>query len=130
MLNTSRQVGTALGVAVLGSIGATVARADWGSWTRGLPVSLQSQANALQPLVVLGRGSQVQVLASGAVGPAGGALAAQQAVSAFTDGMAQAFVVGAAVALVAGALALVGLASRRQPAAGPAGGLEDVADPR
>ncbi len=33
MLNTSRQVGTALGVAVLGSIGATVARGDWASWT-------------------------------------------------------------------------------------------------
>jgi EmrB/QacA subfamily drug resistance transporter len=129
ILNTSRQVGTALGVAVLGSIGATVARTDWASWTRGLPASLQGQADALQPLVVLGRGSQVQTIASHAVGPAGGAAAAQQAVTAFTNGMGQAFVIGAGVALVAGALAVVGLALHREPAAGPISAL-GTADPR
>jgi hypothetical protein len=118
-----------LGVAVLGSIGATVARTDWASWTRGLPASLQGQADALQPLVVLGRGSQVQTLASQAGGPAGGAAAAQQAVTAFTNGMGQAFVIGAGVALVAGALAVVGLAFHREPATGPISALE-IADPR
>ncbi len=114
MLNTSRQVGTALGVAVLGSIGATVARGDWASWTLGLPATLQPSAHALEPLVVLGRGSQIESLASQMVGPAGGALAAQQAVDAFSHGMSQAFVVAAGVALVAAALALAGLARPRE----------------
>jgi hypothetical protein len=48
------------------------------------------------------------------VGPAGGALAAQQAVDAFSHGMSQAFVVAAGVALVAAALALAGLARPRE----------------
>jgi EmrB/QacA subfamily drug resistance transporter len=119
LLNTSRQVGTALGVAVLGSIGATVARGDWSSWTSGLPASLQSGAQALEPLVVLGRGSQVQTLAAPTVGQTGAALAAQQAVDAFTNGMGQAFVIAAVIALAAGALAAVGLGFRPRPESRP-----------
>jgi EmrB/QacA subfamily drug resistance transporter len=109
MLNTSRQVGTALGVAVLGSIGATIARNDWANWTSGLPASLQPGAHSLEPLVVLGRGSQIESLASQMVGQAGGALAAEQAVDAFTRGMGQAFILAASVAFVAAAIAVVGL---------------------
>ncbi len=118
MLNTSRQVGTALGVAVLGSIGATIARSDWSSWTNGLPASLRPGAQSLEPLVVIGRGGQIESLAAQTVGQAGGALAATQAVDAFTHGMGQAFLVGAGIALVAGALAAVGLRADPLPDAG------------
>src|SRR5674476_1386460 len=94
VLNTARQLGTALGVAVLGSIGATVARNDWTSFAAGLPVVIQARAQALAPLVVLGQGSSIGTLAGQLLGPQAAALASSRALDAFCHGMQQAFVAG------------------------------------
>ena len=69
VLNTARQLGTALGVAVLGSIGATVARNNWTSFAAGLPAAIEARAQALAPLVVLGQGSSIGTLAGQLLGP-------------------------------------------------------------
>jgi len=116
VLNTSRQLGTALGVAVLGSIGSTVARNDWSSFTAGLPILIQSKAQALEPLVVLGQGHTVGSLASSALGSQAGAIAASQASNAFCHGQQEAFMAAAGVAVAAAAVGAIGLAWK--PAAG------------
>jgi EmrB/QacA subfamily drug resistance transporter len=131
ILNTARQVGTALGVAVLGSIGATVARGDWSTATSGLPGSAQDKAHLLEPLVVLGQGGRIESLASQALGPALGAMARTQAVDAFCHGMERAFLAGAAVAVAAAGAAALGLAGRPasvsgEAAAAPAGSGPEV----
>lgn len=112
ILNTSRQVGAALGVAVLGSVGATVARGDWSTATSGLPPSVQGQAHLLEPLVVIGQGDRIAALASQALGATFGAMARTQAANAFCDGMRQAFSVGAVVAVIAAGVAVAGLTRR------------------
>jgi hypothetical protein len=99
-------------VAVLGSIGATVARNDWTSFAAGLPAAIQARAQALAPLVVLGQGSSIGTLAGQLFGPQAAALASSRALDAFCHGMQQAFVAGAAVAVAAAAIAVVGLPSR------------------
>ena len=111
VLNTARQLGTALGVAVLGSIGATVARNDWTSFAAGLPAGIQSRAEALAPLVVLGQGGTIDTLVRPVLGPVAAVLASSRALDAFCHGMEQAFVAGAAVAVVAAVFAVVGLTS-------------------
>jgi EmrB/QacA subfamily drug resistance transporter len=112
VLNTARQLGTALGVAVLGSIGATVARNDWTSFAAGLPAVIQARAQALAPFVVVGQGSSIGTLAGQLLGPQAATLASSHALDAFCHGMQQAFVAGAAVAVAAAGLAVVGLPSR------------------
>ena len=113
VLNTSRQLGTALGVAVLGSIASTIARNDWTSFTQGLPAALQTRAQALEPLVAVGQGATAGGLAGKALGPAAGQIATTHALDAFCHGMQQAFLAGLGVAVVAAVLAAVGLAPAR-----------------
>ena len=116
VLNTSRQLGTALGVAVLGSIAATIARNDWSSFASTLPAAVQAKAQALEPLVVVGQGATAGSLAGKAFGPAAGQLAASHAFDAFCHGMQQAFLAALVIAIVAAAIAAVGLYPARQPA--------------
>ena len=110
VLNTARQLGTALGVAVLGSIGATVARNDWSSFAARLPAAIQARTQALAPLVVLGQGGSIGALAGQLLGPQAAALANSRALDAFCHGMQQAFAAGAGVAVAAAGVAGVGLA--------------------
>jgi DHA2 family multidrug resistance protein-like MFS transporter len=112
VLNTARQLGTALGVAVLGSIGATVARNDWSSFAARLPAAIQARTQALAPLVVLGQGGSIGALAGQLLGPRAAALASSHALDAFCHGMQQAFAAGAAVAVAAAGVAGAGLAFR------------------
>ena len=115
VLNTSRQLGTALGVAVLGSIASTIARNDWSSFTSALPATAQAKAQALEPLVVVGQGATAGALAAKALGPAAGLLVAGHAADAFCHGMQQAFLTALVIAVVAAAVAAVGLVPARQP---------------
>lgn len=110
VLNTSRQVGTAFGVAVLGSIGSTVARNDWSNFVSTLPAIIQAKALALEPLVVIGQGPKVGELAAQALGQAAGAIAASHASDAFCHGQQEAFIAAAVVAVAAAGVAVVGLA--------------------
>jgi EmrB/QacA subfamily drug resistance transporter len=109
VVNASRQVGGALGVAVLGSIAATVASAHWAD---SAPAALQATAGRLDPLVIGGQAEQVNLVA----GPEAG-LAATHA---FIDGVTTAMTVGSLIALAGAVIAFFGLRGFR-PATAPQG---------
>ena len=89
VVNASRQVGGALGIAVLGSIGATIAANHWHG------------SEALTELVVGGQGS--------VIGQVAGPEAQAQAYDAWLNGMQGAMLVGSGLTLLAALLAYVGL---------------------
>jgi EmrB/QacA subfamily drug resistance transporter len=109
VVNASRQVGGALGVAVLGSIAATVASAHWAD---SAPAGLQGAASKLDPLVIGGQADQI----AGIAGPQA-ALAANHA---FIDGVTTAMTVGSLLALTGAVIAFFGLRGFR-PATAPQG---------
>jgi EmrB/QacA subfamily drug resistance transporter len=115
VINSSRQVGGALGVAVLGSIAATVATAHWGD---NAPAALQSTTHRFDSLVV---GGQVAPL-----GKLAGAQAQVAASHAFIDGVTTAMTVGAGLALAGSVIAFFGLRGFR-PVAAPQGAPAHVA---
>jgi MFS family permease len=115
VINSSRQVGGALGVAVLGSIAATVATARWGD---NAPAALQGTTHRFDSLVV---GGQVAPL-----GRAAGAQAQLAASHAFIDGVTTAMTVGAGLALAGSVIAFFGLRGFR-PVAAPQGSPAAVA---
>ena len=98
IVNASRQVGAALGVAALGTLGATVAAHSWEQDTQSISAGLASQAAALDQAVAGGRRAVVQR----ALGGDWGATAA----TAFVSGMRVALLCAAA-ALIAGAFAIL-----------------------
>jgi EmrB/QacA subfamily drug resistance transporter len=106
VVNSSRQVGGALGVAVLGSIAATIASA---SWSDNAPAALQSTAARFEPLVIGGQAGTIARVA----GPDAG-LAASHA---FIDGVTTAMTVGSLLALTGAIIAFVGLRGFRPVAA-------------
>jgi EmrB/QacA subfamily drug resistance transporter len=108
VINSSRQVGGALGVAVLGSIAATVATAHWGD---NAPAALQG-THRFDSLVV---GGQVAPL-----GRLAGANAQLAASHAFIDGVTTAMTVGSLLALSGAVIAFFGLRGFR-PVAAPQG---------
>jgi EmrB/QacA subfamily drug resistance transporter len=105
VVNASRQVGGALGVAVLGSIAATFARADWHQQQSLLAPATHAKAH-LTTLVVGGQGRLIGTLA--------GRPAEEAALGSFMHGLRVALLTSSAVALMASVVALVGL-RRRQP---------------
>jgi MFS family permease len=107
VLNASRQVGGALGVAVLGSIAATVASAHWADTA---PSALGGTAGRLDPLVIGGQSAQITEKA----GPA----ASLAATHAFVDGVTTAMTVGSLIALAGAVIAYFGLRGFR-PASAP-----------
>ncbi|HEX3947518.1 MAG TPA: MFS transporter [Acidimicrobiales bacterium] len=121
ILNTSRQVGTSVGLAVLGSIGVTVAVREWRTALAGdQPASVRHAAGTLAGQVASGR--------LGGIERRFGTAVAGQAAGAFEDGMQVALLAGGGLLLVGGVLALLVL--RRPPAiapvaGGPAGGTGD-----
>ncbi len=115
VINSSRQVGGALGVAVLGSIAATVATAHWGD---NAPAALQSTSHRFDSLVV---GGQVAPL-----GRLAGAPAQLAASHAFIDGVTTAMTVGSLLALSGSVIAFIGLRGFR-PVTAPQGAPAQVA---
>jgi EmrB/QacA subfamily drug resistance transporter len=109
VVNSSRQVGGALGVAVLGSIAATVASSRWAD---NAPAALRGQTGRLESLVVGGQ--------SGQIGRVAGANAQLAASHAFVDGVTTAMTVGSALALTGAVIAFFGLRGFR-PVAAPQG---------
>ena len=109
VVNASRQVGGALGVAVLGSIAATVASARWADHA---PAALQATAGRLDPLVIGGQADQINRIAG-----SDASLAASQA---FVDGVTTAMTVGSLIALAGAVIAYFGLRGF-QPVAAPQG---------
>jgi MFS transporter, DHA2 family, multidrug resistance protein len=117
---TSNQLGGALGVAILGSIGAAVYTRDVDDATAGLPPEAAEAAEGS-----LGGATEVaQHLPAGAGQSLLGA-----AEEAFTEGMTIAAAVGAAVMLAGAVAAALLMRHVRTPGAGPAPEARPEADP-
>ncbi len=101
VLNSSRQVGGAIGIAVMGSVVAAISASDWKTHVASLPTALQAKAAGLEQLVVGGQGALVGRIA--------GEPAHAAASKAFVNGMHGAFWAGAALCLIASALSAFGL---------------------
>jgi EmrB/QacA subfamily drug resistance transporter len=107
VINASRQVGGALGIAVLGGIGTTLAASSWHDKIAALPPAFHAKAYALTPLVQGGQGAKItQITGKPEVG--------HQALLSFQHGVQGAFLAGGLLLLCAAVVAFVGL--RRVPA--------------
>ena len=115
LVNAARQVGTSVGLAVLGTIGVHAATTAWASRSAGVP----------------GAAGQAQYVAGGQITTVTHALGAQyrpDAVAAFVSGYHLALIVAAGATLAAAAVAAVGLRSGRRrrrtpaPCRGPGAG--------
>ena len=106
VLNSARQVGTAVGLAALGSVGLAVTRSSWAAQSAQLPTSAQAGSPDIVQDVSGGRGTVV----AQQLGPAAEPLAD----SAFVDGLQVALLIGGGLMLVA---AVFAFATLRRPAA-------------
>ena len=105
VLNSARQVGTALGLATLGAVGLAVTRNSWAAQSAQLPTSAQAGAPDIVQDVSGGQGSVVaQQL---------GAAAKPLVDRAFVDGLHVALLIGGGLMLVAAVFAFIVL---RRPA--------------
>jgi EmrB/QacA subfamily drug resistance transporter len=105
VVNSARQVGGALGIAVLGSVVATRAHNAWESSIAGLPPAAHTKAEKLSELVAGGQGERIAHIA--------GPQAQAQALQAFVHGVQGAMLIGAGLAFLASMTAFFGL--RNQP---------------
>ena len=118
VINASRQVGGALGIAVLGGIGTTLAASSWSDRISGLPAPLHAQAERLVPLVQGGQGKQILAITHSQTATA-------DALGAFVHGVDAAFLAGGALTFAAALVACFGLAHMRvatAPEGPPQGG--------
>ena len=106
VVNASRQVGGALGIAMLGGIGTTLSASSWTDRISSLPAALQAHAAALTPLVQGGQGARILAITHD---PA----AKTAALDAFVHGVRGALLTGSALTLAAGIVALLGLRGLR-----------------
>jgi MFS transporter, DHA2 family, methylenomycin A resistance protein len=105
VLNSARQVGTAVGLAVLGSVGLAVTRNSWAAQSAQLPTSTQAGAPDIVQDVSGGQGGVV----AQQLGPAAKPLVDR----AFVDGLHVALLIGGGLMLVAAVFAFITL---RRPA--------------
>jgi EmrB/QacA subfamily drug resistance transporter len=110
VVNASRQVGAALGLAILGAVGAALTTDAWADKTSSLSPALQAQAHRLDELVIGAQGA--------VVGRIAGPQAEQAALESFVHGVHGAMWVAAALTFAAAVTAFIGL--RGTPAASPA----------
>jgi len=108
VVNSARQVGAAVGLAVLGAVGATLASSHWEDDVAKLPAAARGPASALEELVIGGQGQVVGRIA----GPAAG----QSAAESFVAGVQGAMWVGAALTFAAALTAFFGLRGTPSPA--------------
>jgi len=101
VVNASRQVGTSVGLAVLGSLGVTAAISDWDAAVRRFPAPVRAAAARQAQNVA---GAHISAVTR-ALGPAYQHAAAQS----FVHGYHLAIGIGAACVLAAAATALLGL---------------------
>jgi EmrB/QacA subfamily drug resistance transporter len=114
VINASRQVGGALGIAALGSIGTSIAAANWHDKVSSLPVpaSIQDKLLALTPAV---QGGQGRIIGQKTGRPELG----HQALLSFQHGVRGAFLAGSIMLLAAAAVAFVGMRKVPAPSRAP-----------
>jgi EmrB/QacA subfamily drug resistance transporter len=124
VVNSARQVGGAMGIAVLGSIVAARSTSDWKDRAASLPAPIHEQADQLSQLVVGGQGKAILGLTKL---PA----AQDQALHAFMSGVRGAFWAGGALMLAAALVTFFGLMGQpvHQPAQAPGQSAPPVAPP-
>ena len=108
VVNAARQVGAAVGLAVLGAVGATLASRQWEEDVSHLPAAVRAGVRPRGP----GDRGQGQV-----VGRIAGPAAQQGALESFVTGVQGAMWVGAALTLLAALTAFIGLRGTPAPAA-------------
>jgi len=101
LFNACRQIGTAVGLGILGSIGTSVALADWHRRVMSLPPGGRQQAAGLGPAVA---GGQLHVIAAAAGQPALG-----QAADSFLRGFQVAQILAAVILAAAAFVGFAGL---------------------
>ena len=105
------QIGTATGLAILGSIGAAVTLADWHRQAGSLPPAEQQRAARVGADVAVG---QVHAAAASA-----GQHALDLATASFLRGFELALLLAGAILVVAGVVGFVGLRHLRSPTSRP-----------
>ena len=108
LFNACRQIGTATGLAILGSIGAGVTLADWHHQTGSLPQAEQGRAAQIGADVA---GGQVHIAAASA-----GQHALDLAVASFLRGFELALILAGAILAAAGVVGFLGLRRLQSPA--------------
>ncbi|HEY1644666.1 MAG TPA: MFS transporter [Streptosporangiaceae bacterium] len=101
LFNACRQIGTAMGLAILGSVGASVILADWHRQSGAFPSGQQHNAAQAGPDVA---GGQVHAVAASL-----GRLALDPATASFLGGFELALLLAAAAMAAAGLLGFLGL---------------------
>jgi EmrB/QacA subfamily drug resistance transporter len=109
ILNAARQVGTSVGLAVLGAIGLNAATSDWTAKVAGFPASVQAAAHGQTQAVA---GAQISSVTQSI-----GAAYRDPAVQSFLRGYRLAMIVAAACVLAAAVIAGLGLRERPAPVA-------------
>ena len=108
LFNACRQIGTATGLAILGSIGAGVTLADWHHQAGSLPPAEQQRAAQAGADVA---GGQVHIAAASA-----GQHALDLAVASFLQGFELALLLAGAILAAAGVVGFLGLRHLQSPA--------------
>ena len=113
VINASRQVGGALGIATLGAVGAKLTSNAWTTHVQSFPAALQERAAGLEQAVVGGRGQLIHDLVAQNAGPQVASGAQTAALDSFVQGLQGAMYVGSALTFVAALTAFFGLAGVR-----------------
>jgi hypothetical protein len=106
-VNSARQVGAAVGLAVLGAVAATLATRQWEDDLSTLSPALQARGQAAEELVIGGQGRVIGRIA----GPA----AQDSALNSFVAGVQGAMWVAAALTFAAALTAFFGLRGTPSP---------------
>ena len=107
LFNASRQIGTAMGLAILGSVGASVALADWHRQAGAFPPGLRRNAAQAGAEVA---GGQIHAV-TGSLGQ----LALDPAAASFLRGFELALLLAGAIIAAAGLLGFLGLRHLSRP---------------
>jgi predicted MFS family arabinose efflux permease len=107
LFNASRQIGTSMGLAILGSVATSIILGDWHRQVRSISPAPRSDASQIAADVAVG---QVKGITA-----ALGQHAREPAVASFLRGFEYALIAAGAILAVAGALGLAGLRHLRHP---------------
>ncbi len=104
ILNAARQVGTSVGLAVLGAVGLNATVSDWSNKVAGFPTSVQAAADGQAQAVA---GAQISTVTQSI-----GASYREPAIQSFLQGYRLAMIVAAGCTLAAAVIAGLGLRER------------------